>query len=1045
MACTIKDTIKEKIVGNATSYTVKENEVFIPVTKDRSIKVAYKMAQNKTARINKEYNSEKFGPVVSINNSYKDGVGINIHVPKLLEDAYAVKAGNKSLSELEVEQSYRPEGFYKTDYALKEQEERELNDDNYTLFQLPNRDVREKAIKELDSYLLKFLEPFHFQSKQIDDMKKRFGIDSLGAVDLLHKMIYYVRESERNEETIPEEVGHAIVMLAGKDHPIIKQLLNNITDWSEFSEINREYSKIYNNIEKVKVEAVGKLIAKALVKNYKNVDQKQKSLLQRLFDWFKKLFIKTNSSFMLADKIAVEILKGNTDYIANLKPKEEKLNYDEALKGNDLAQSIIKDFTETSKNYLVGSLAIAGQGDTIYRSNSEPIHDLDFIQDGSDIENNKIINDLLNKRGAVPIHYGWSNENKEYTTYSYYIPAEGYRIEATDRERRNADNTGGWITEFNLINNSTNEIIFNARSFWKKSSNGKFTKQLYFNGIKSEDASKLFMPVDFFFWPNGFSELTKGIFSSSANIYLGKLLLSPLGGNEVMFDREKDQQDYVLHNPVNRESISNTKMSYYQVNDIKPGVSELFESNSELANAVYEAAGFEITHVDLTPSELTSKPIGSPLDQSEGTGICDGTCGLMAGRLQQAGMPYGHAEIEDKVANYHAVALTEIDGERYILNQPQHEFLSIEYQKAPLWERAMFWRGMSQRFNRHLPRILNDLYFSEGINPYPALFGTIESEYFGEIGPIFKDKKIIKREGYSVVTGTLIEDPSVRIAIKLEEGQTLETIDPEEADVQTTKNGEKVPVWVKTEFTPRFIKVTKENLIKEYQLTNKQADISIKAINEAIINPGTKTQITSQQKRQAQQLYSQYLNTIFPDSKVKDIVYHGSIYNNKQKFTKSTRVSGYYFAVTPNQALQHAERQLPNPKDANLYSILLNIKKPRIINEIIDYEDLDTQVKFTIGDEIFGYNADSIIAEKVEEYNTTYKTPESTWIEKQIIVFEPEQIHILGNKQDIEGFKEFVGNETKQLNNNSTGMTLTPNELSLLNETKELNEKIKCK
>jgi hypothetical protein len=291
----------------------------------------------------------------------------------------------------------------------------------------------------------------------------------------------------------------------------------------------------------------------------------------------------------------------------------------------------------------------------------------------------------------------------------------------------------------------------------------------------------------------------------------------------------------------------------------KPGVEELFDSNESLANSVYEALGFETTSVDFTPTELTSKPIGSPLDQSEGTGICDGTCGLMAYRLEEAGMPYGHAKIEDKVANYHAVALTEIEGKRYILNQPQHEFLSIEYQKAPLWERAMFWRGMSQRFNRHLPRILNDLYYSVGINPYPALFGTVQSEYFGDVGPLFKDKKIIKRKGYSVVTGTLIDDPLVRIAIKLEEGETFESINPEETDVQTTKDGEKVPVWTKTEFTPRFIEVTKENLIKEYQLTNEQADASIKAVNEAIINPGTKTQVTPQQKQQAQQLYSQYL------------------------------------------------------------------------------------------------------------------------------------------------------------------------------------------
>jgi hypothetical protein len=172
--------------------------------------------------------------------------------------------------------------------------------------------------------------------------------------------------------------------------------------------------------------------------------------------------------------------------------------------------------------------------------------------------------------------------------------------------------------------------------------------------------------------------------------------------------------------------------------------------------------------------------------------------------------------------------------------------------------------------------------------------------------------------------------------------------------------------------------------------------------------------------------YSQYLDTIFPDSQVRDIVYHGSIYSNKQKFKESTRVSGHYFATTPKEALQHAERQLSNSKDATLYGILLNIKNPRVIDKVIDYEDLDTEVKFTKGDELFYDGADGIIAEKVEEYNTTYKTPESTWIEKQIIVFEPEQIHILGSKQDIEGFKKFV---TKPKFNPFDGRNLNPNDL----------------
>lgn len=186
-----------------------------------------------------------------------------------------------------------------------------------------------------------------------------------------------------------------------------------------------------------------------------------------------------------------------------------------------------------------------------------------------------------------------------------------------------------------------------------------------------------------------------------------------------------------------------------------------------------------------------------------------------------------------------------------------------------------------------------------------------------------------------------------------------------------------------------------------------------------------------------QKQYSQYLYTIFPDSKVKDIVYHGSIYDNKQKFKESTRVSGNYFAVNPNEALQHAQRQLQNKEDAVLYSILLNIKNPKIITKPIDYEDLDTEVKIYKGDTVFGTDYDAIIAEKVEEYNAT-KSAETVWLEKQIVIFEPEQAHILGSKQDIEGFKDFVNNN-QQSNNTILYQTKTANQVRL-----EILKKVKA-
>ena len=50
----------------------------------------------------------------------------------------------------------------------------------------------------------------------------------------------------------------------------------------------------------------------------------------------------------------------------------------------------------------------------------------------------------------------------------------------------------------------------------------------------------------------------------------------------------------------------------------------------------------------------------------------------------------------------------------------------------------------------------------------------------------------------------------------------------------------------------------------------------IEGFKEFVSKDKPNNQITPQQEQQAQQLYSQYLDTIFPDSKVKDIVYHGT-------------------------------------------------------------------------------------------------------------------------------------------------------------------------
>ena len=399
-----------------------------------------------------------------------------------------------------------------------------------------NQNFKE-PIKDLDKYLLDFLKPFGVLSKEFDSLKERLGVDALGATDVLNKLIWYTKN--RNEETVPEEVGHMAVMLMGENHQEIVDLMVEIQNWSEYKKIYDQYMPIYKNEKKVKVEAIGKLLAKSLVKNYK-ASGINKSLLQRALDTLTELlesvtslFSAWNYSEKIADKIAINILMGNKDYIASLTPKGVKLDYKKALEGNELAQSVISEYGERLGHNLVGSLAIAGQGETIYRPESEPIHDLDFIVDNPSPREYQKLLDSLNDRGAVPIHYGWSKPDQKYTTYAYYIPASGYSVEVVERNN-------GWA----------NKIIV-------RDSNGTIVK----------DPGSKVIAVDFFVYSVPSNERSVGIFKSANDIYFGKLGLSRLGDDEVLFQREKDQNDYVLLNLKNRGLKSNNAFIYYQLDE----------------------------------------------------------------------------------------------------------------------------------------------------------------------------------------------------------------------------------------------------------------------------------------------------------------------------------------------------------------------------------------------------------------------------------------------------------------------------------------------
>jgi len=429
-------------------------------------------------------------------------------------------------------------------------------------YQLTSQEIKE-ADKKLDAKLLNFLSRYGVQSNEIKNFKERWGVDALGATDVLNKIIYH--SVEKKLDTIPEEAVHMTVMLMGQTHPLIRDLMDNIKDWSGYQAVYDEYMPVYNNEKQVKVEALGKLITESLLQQWTNKTKEERNLLLKILkavteflNKFTKPFVLKEGSYFkdAADKIAFNILTENQNFIGSPNSKVEKLNYEQAVSGNNLAKDIISRYTGKDFNYkLVGSLAIAGQGETIYRPSNAPIHDLDFTVDS--VTEYEKINSHMQDINAVPIHDGWGSSEKKYKTYAYLIPASGYTFKNLNRDNK------GWLTEYTLVN-SNGEVVANIKHISSKET--IFTKEDGSNLSEKEinNLAQYNIPVDFFIYNSESEEQSVGGFSSVQDIYFGKLTLSPNDVNERMFQREKDQEDYRTSN-FNKRDIEKNEFIYFQL------------------------------------------------------------------------------------------------------------------------------------------------------------------------------------------------------------------------------------------------------------------------------------------------------------------------------------------------------------------------------------------------------------------------------------------------------------------------------------------------
>lgn len=174
--------------------------------------------------------------------------------------------------------------------------------------------------------------------------------------------------------------------------------------------------------------------------------------------------------------------------------------------------------------------------------------------------------------------------------------------------------------------------------------------------------------------------------------------------------------------------------------------------------------------------------------------------------------------------------------------------------------------------------------------------------------------------------------------------------------------------------------------------------------------------------------YSQYLDRIFPESKLKQVLYHGSRNKEIEKFEikkenqkvghslSGAEYTGFYFTSDFKYAKEYTYRNkygLPifsKEKRGKVYPVVLNIKDIKLYRGTgkSDREKFNNEYGQTDVSSINSIQTikkdEAIDSESIA--NIYYSR--NNLVLHELVLFNLDQIHMLGSQKDVEMFKKFV-------------------------------------
>jgi len=248
-----------------------------------------------------------------------------------------------------------------------------LNPDS--IYHQMENEVLQKADKQIDQSIRNFLDSIGVKVESVSEIRNKEGklINAVAKADMLRKVVQVIN-NKAGVDTLPEEAAHFFVeLLSSSGNPLFTSMMNNIERYSVYDDVVNDprYQEAYQgDVNKLKKEAVGKLIAQQLVKNIQGNDSPAQ--MDRAKTWFERVLQAVRNFFAKVTRDPYS----RAAYIMLSESASTYLNAEKQMGGleageyyemdtrtvDDPRETILEKLDKTTQSYILDQVNAEEQG-----------------------------------------------------------------------------------------------------------------------------------------------------------------------------------------------------------------------------------------------------------------------------------------------------------------------------------------------------------------------------------------------------------------------------------------------------------------------------------------------------------------------------------------------------------------------------------------------------------------------------------------------------------------------------------------------------------